>query len=451
MKKISVLTIIILFICSGLLMAQKAKYVIMVSVDGFRPDFYVDPSWPAPNMQQMMDKGVYAQGVRGIFPTVTYPSHTTLITGAMPARHGIVYNTPFDPKGLSGRWVKDAKEIKVQTLWDAAHAAGLKTASVSWPVSVGADIDYNIPETWSENLPGDRRPATSQDATPKGLFEEVQANATGQLEANDMDLHFLSMNENLGRMTAYLIRKYKPNLVTVHLPCTDEAEHLQGREGDNVRKAVASADRAIGCIMEAVKKAGIEDSTAIIITGDHGFVDTHSSLSPNVWLAQMGLMGTTPDRGNWKATFHASGGSTFLILKDPKDEKTLQQVVKMLETLPAAQQKLFRVIDRKAMDRIGSDPAAALALTGMQGITFNNSADGPLLKPGKGGAHGYFPDFDEIRTGFVARGAGLNNGVVMREMGLEDVAPLIAKLLGIELKQAEGIVYPGVLVQEKKK
>ncbi|MBW8684096.1 ectonucleotide pyrophosphatase/phosphodiesterase [Chitinophaga sp. B61] len=426
-------------------MAQKAKYVIMVSVDGFRPDFYIDPSYPAPNMQQMMHKGVYSAGVRGIFPTVTYPSHTTLVTGVMPAKHGIVYNTPFDPKGLSGKWVKDAKEIKAQTLWAAAHVAGLKTASVSWPVSVGADIDYNIPETWSENHPGDRRPATSQDATPKGLFEEVQDNATGKLEANDMDLHYLSMNENLGRMTAYLIRKYKPNLVTVHLPCTDEAQHREGREGESVRRAVASADRAIGCIWEAVQKAGIEDSTAIIITGDHGFVDTHSSLSPNVWLAKMGLIGTTPDRGNWKATFHASGGSSFLILKDPKDMKTLQQVENMLGSLPPAQQKLFRVIDRKTMDRMGSDPAAALALTGMQGITFNNSAEGPFLRPGKGGAHGYFPDFDEIRTGFVAMGAGLNSGSVLREMGLEDVAPLIAKLLGIELKDADGVVYPGII------
>lgn len=450
MKKISAVTILLLF-CSGLLMAQKAKYVVLVSVDGFRPDFYINPSFPAPNMQQMKQKGVYAEGVRGIFPTVTYPSHTTLITGVMPAKHGIVYNTPFDPKGLSGRWVKEAKEIRVQTLWAAAHAAGMKTASVSWPVSVGAEIDYNIPETWSENAPGDRRPATSQDATPKGLFEEVQQHATGYLEANDLDLHYLSMNENLGRITAYLIRKYRPNLVTVHLPCTDEAQHSEGREGDGVQRAVASADRAIGDIMEALEKAGIKDSTAVIITGDHGFVDTHSSLAPNVWLAQMGLIGTTPDRGNWKAAFHASGGAAFLHLKDPKDEKTLQQVIKMLENLPPAQQKLFKVIDRKTMDHYGSDPAAALALTGMQGITFNNNAEGALLKPAKGGAHGYFPDFDEIRTGFVATGAGLNKGSVLREMGLEDIAPLIANLLGIDLRQAEGVLYPGILAPEKKK
>lgn len=449
MKKIFVA--VLLLLAQNVLQAQVARYVVMVSVDGFRPDFYMDKSWPAPNMQQMMEKGIYAEGVRGIFPTVTYPSHTTLVTGSMPGKHGIVYNTPFDPKGLSGRWFKESKDIRVQTLWEAAHNAGLKTASVSWPVSVGAQIDYNIPETWSEDAPGDRRPATSRDATPKGLFEEIQENATGRLEANDMDLHYLSMNQNLGRMTAYLIRKYKPNLVTVHLPCTDEEQHKEGREGQGVRKAVASADRAIGDIMEALEKAGIMDSAVVIITGDHGFVDTHSSLAPNVWLARKGLIGTTPDRGNWKAAFHSSGGSAFLHLKDPKDEKTLQQVKQMLSELPLSVRKLFRVIDRTTMDSLNSDPAAALALTGVQGISFNNNADGAELRPAKGGAHGYFPDFREIRTGFVAMGTGLNKGAVFPEIGLEDIAPLIARLLGLELKQADGVFYPGMLIPTKAK
>ncbi|GAA0525528.1 alkaline phosphatase family protein [Chitinophaga japonensis] len=444
MKKIITLFIAVLLFTAPL-SAQTARYVVLVSVDGFRPDFYTDPSWPAPNMQQLLQQGVYAQGVRGIFPTVTYPSHTTLITGVRPARHGIVYNTPFEPQGQSGDWFREERDIKVPTLWDAVRSAGLKSAAVSWPVSVGAPVDYNIPETWSRSTPGDRRGATSEQATPKGLFEEVQERATGQLEANDLNLYYLGMNENLARMTAYLVKQYKPNLVMVHLPCTDAAQHREGREGAGVRRAVASADHAIGTILEALQKAGIKDSTAVIITGDHGFVDTHSSLAPNVWLAQHGLTGKAEDRGNWKAAFHSAGGSTFLHMKDPKDEKTLQQVRKILAGLPPAQQKLFRVIDRAGLQQSGADPEAVLALAAVQGITFSNAADGPELRPAKGGAHGYFPDFNEIRTGFIAAGPGLNKGSVLPEIGLEDIAPLIARLLSIELPQAEGVVYPGML------
>lgn len=449
MKKLIFIYYAVLFFTMPL-SAQKAKYVVLVSVDGFRPDFYLDPSWPAPNMQQMLEKGVYAQGVRGIFPTVTYPSHTTLITGVMPGKHGIMYNTPFEPGGQTGRWYMEAKEIKAETLWDVLHKAGLTSAAVSWPVSTGAPITYNLPETWSSATPGDRRGATSEHATPKGLFEEVQEFATGKLEANDLSLKYNGMNENLARMTAYIIKKYKPRLTAVHLPCTDGAQHAEGREGKGVRVAVASADHAIGTILEALDKAGIRDSTAVIITGDHGFVDTHTGISPNVWLQQAGLTGKAADRGNWKATFLSSGGAAFLHLKDPKDKQTLQQVRNILAALPPAQQALFRIVDRSELDKAGANPEAALALTGKQGIRFNNSADGPVFSAAPGGAHGYFSDFDEIRTGFIGSGAGFSKHGVYPEIGLEDIAPLVAELLGVRLEQADGVVYPGMFVAERK-
>lgn len=414
--------------------AQRAKYVVMISVDGFRPDFYRDHSWPAPNMQSMMEKGVYAEGVRGVFPTVTYPSHTTLITGVTPGKHKICYNTEYRDD-LKGGWNTEFSAIKTETIWDAVRKAGLKSASVSWPVTVGAPIDYNIPETFSKANPSDRRQASSEQATPKGLFEEVTANATGKLQMNDFNLTALSMDENVSRMAGYLIRTYKPDLITLHLPCTDGAQHSEGRNGEGVRKAVASADHAIGNILEALEKAGIADSTAIIVTGDHGFVDTHTSIAPNVWLEQNGLKG--------KAVFFTTGGSTFLHLMNARDEKTLQQVKAILGKLPQSYKKLFRVIDKQELDKAGADSTAALALTAIQGFSFSNATDGDVLKPAKGGTHGYFPDFYEIQTGFIGYGAGFKKGGVMPVIGLEDIAPTIARLLGITLPAADGTTYPG--------
>src|SRR5688500_13433537 len=89
---------------SGVVAQQKAKYVILVSIDGFRSDFYKDASWATPHLQQMSKSGVYAQGMNGVFPTVTYPSHTTLVTGVTPSKHGILYNTIPEPGGEGGQW-----------------------------------------------------------------------------------------------------------------------------------------------------------------------------------------------------------------------------------------------------------------------------------------------------------------------------------------------------------
>lgn len=433
--------------------SQQAKHVIIISIDGFRPDFYMDPSWNAVNLRQMKDNGVYAEGVQGVFPTVTYPSHTTVITGASPARHGIYYNVYFEPWETPGRWYWNESEIKVPTLWDAIKSAGMTSAAVHWPVTVGAPINYNIPEIWS--WPGKRAllEKVSENANPSGLFEEVQQNATGKLEEVDYNGDYLSADENMSRIAGYLIRKYKPNLLAIHLANTDHFEHEQGRDGEKVRLAVASADRAVKTILESIEKAGIKDSTAVIVLGDHGFSDIHSSLLPNVWLRDNGF--ATPSQAGskdkWKVLFHTSGGSAFLHLKDKNDKATLEKVRTILKKLPEAQRKLFRVVEHAELDSIGADPNAVLALAAIKGISFSGSDKGTAsVVAASGGTHGYFPDFKEIQTGFIGYGAGFKKGAVIPIMGLQDVAPMVSSLLGLSFTAPDGVLYPGILEAKKK-
>lgn len=424
--------------------SNLSKYVVLISIDGLRPDFYMNETWPVPNLQKLKNSGAYAEGVRGVFPTVTYPSHTTLITGAMPARHGIYYNTIFSDTGSTGTWYREERFIKTETLWDAVHKAGMTSACLSWPVSVGAPIDYNVPESWENN---DRSGAASinPNVTPAGLFEEIQQNATGKLTYDKMNLNNLAIDENLSRMAAYLIKTYKPNFTTVHIVCVDHAEHSAGRHGEEVKEALASADHALGNILEAVKSAGIADSTTIIVTGDHGFSDIHTSISPNVLLARNGLMAANGGKDSWKAMFHTSGGSAFLHLKDKNDTKTLAKVKAILDSVPASIKKLFRVVSREEMDKIGADPNAALAIAAVEGVSVSGSANGDLVRPGRGGTHGFFPDFAHIETGFVAYGAGINAGTVVPKMGLEDVAPVIANLLSLPFQAPDGVLLPGII------
>jgi hypothetical protein len=78
----------------------------------------------------------------------------------------------------------------------------------------------------------------------------------------------------------------------------------------------------------------------------------------------------------------------------------------------------------------------------------SGSASGDDLKRGSGGTHGYFPDFKQIETGFVAWGAGVTKGKLVHKMGLEDVAPVIATLLGLDFTAPDGVLFPGII--EKK-
>ena len=130
-----------------------SRHIILISIDGFHPDMYLDSTWPAPNLRQLMKLGVYAKHLKSVFPSYTYPSHTAMLTGALPARSGIFFN---QPRGSHGEWNWFAKDIKVPTLWQACKQAGLATAAVEWPVSVTNEITWNLPEIWDPELP--RRP-----------------------------------------------------------------------------------------------------------------------------------------------------------------------------------------------------------------------------------------------------------------------------------------------------
>ena len=154
-----------------------APLLVMISVDGLRPDYVTAAEAhgaKVPNLQRFMKEGAYAEGVIGVVPTVTYPSHTTLVTGVWPVKHGIWANTTFDPvqKNYQG-WYWYTEDITAPTLWDAAAQAGRTTASIQWPVTVGANITWNIPEVW--------RAGTTEDAkliralSTKGLLDEAAA------------------------------------------------------------------------------------------------------------------------------------------------------------------------------------------------------------------------------------------------------------------------------------
>lgn len=442
----------VLALCSALILhsASQAQdqHVILISIDGLRPEFYKDPGYNMVNLRQAMAEGAYSNGVDGVFPTVTYPSHTTMITGVKPLKHGIWSNTPAEPLGVTGKWNWMYDSIKVPTVFSQAKAKGLTTASVFWPVSVGSPATYLIPEYWylSAEKGGKKaiEKALRENAVPKGLYEELEENATGKLDEADYNDDYLTIDENHARMSAYLIRKYKPSFLAVHLVMVDHFEHEQGREGDKVRAAVASVDHAVKIIREAVEKAGINDKTTFIVTGDHGFVDIHSSLAPNTLLVQAGLYDPKKPE-DWKAYFHPSGGGAMLYLRNKNDKATKEKVLQVLKSLPANQQRGFMIKTREELDAIGADPNAAIGLAGQQGFTISGAATGNFMRAGKGGTHGFYPDFKEIQTGFVAFGKGIRKGVVIPQMGLVDIAPLISKLLQLDMPAGDGVLYEGLL------
>ncbi|MBO9573525.1 MAG: alkaline phosphatase family protein, partial [Chitinophagaceae bacterium] len=160
---------------------SQVKHIILVSIDGLRPEMYLDKSWSTPNLRYLMKNGTYADHMKSVFPAYTFPSHTAMITGALPARSKICYN---QPTGSKGEWNWDVNLIKVPTLWQAMHNNKLTTAAIMWPGATNGDIDYNLAESWELSTPDDRISKTRKTGTP-GLVDEIEINATGKLDSTN--------------------------------------------------------------------------------------------------------------------------------------------------------------------------------------------------------------------------------------------------------------------------
>ncbi|GAA4791475.1 ectonucleotide pyrophosphatase/phosphodiesterase [Olivibacter ginsenosidimutans] len=410
-----------LICCLSLLsLHAQQKHVILVTIDGFRPDFYLEDKWPTPNLKQLLLEGIHAYGVNSVFPSVTYSSHTTIVTGVQPDEHGIYYNGVFDPDSAGNKIYWNFHQIKVPTIWETAQKAGLTVASLMWPVSAEAPTSFNIAD-----IGGMGDSVRTKYARPEGVVETIKQ----EVFHSNADINWGKDQKN-AQVAAWVIQNLKPNLMTIHLFSVDHAEHMVGREGSMVSEAISDADSAVGIIRQAIMDAGIADSTLFIVTGDHGFYDVKKSVNPNVWLSKAGLL--------QKAQFYSAGGSTYLFLRDKKDKQTAKQVMTLLKSLPAEEKSYFRIVSRKEMNKIGADPNVAFALTGLEGAAFGNSRTRETITAGKGGTHGYFPDTRSIQTGFIAISPQMKKGVEIKEMNLRDITVFITEYLHLDMPTVKG-------------
>ena len=408
-----------------------ARHVVLLSIDGLRPEFYRDASYPAPNLRALVAEGAQARAAESVFPTVTYPNHASIATGVRPVTHGVAFNLLFAPDGARARWYEEAADLRVPPLWDWARAAGLSTAAVAWPSTVGAKIDWLLAER-DYYLRPDPLPDMLAVSTP-GMFEKL-----GIMPDAGMFKEPPRWDAFLTAVATGLIRQARPNLLMLHLVQVDVIQHQEGREGPGVRPALARIDGHVGALRKALADAGIADRTVIVITGDHGFQDVRDYVYPNHWLARAGLRGC-PRMAEWRASAHAAGGAGAIFVNPPGDADAIARAEDVLRREAADR---FRVLTRRELDELGAMPGAALAVEAAPGWAIGSSCDrGPVEPTRVGlGTHGFLPSRQTMATGFVASGAGVRRGVTLERTRLIDIAPTVARLLGVPAPAVEGRV-----------
>jgi len=390
-----------------------SSYVILITISGLRSDFVVGAESQRlniPTIQALRAQGAYAVGIESVFPSQTLPAHASMITGSPPADHTVTSDYSFDQEGASQSKEprKSVKEIKTETVFDAARRAGLVVGAVGFPLTTDAAIVFNQP-----------------DAT------------------DDFVRALLAVD---------IIEKHRPNLLLVNFTSFDEAQRRYGPLSAESLRAMESIDGMVKKIVDATENSRIAEETTFILVSDSGASKVEKEFNPNVLLAKKGWLASDGQGRitSWRAVAQSFSGSAAVFVKDPKDEDFVNEVETFFtQQAEKPDSPIWRIITRREATKLGADPRVALYLDAapfyaitakMTGSSITN-----LTKGADRATRGYAPSRVEMRALFVIAGKGIKSGAQTPYARLIDIAPTVARLLGFEMKTARGRVITEVI------
>jgi predicted AlkP superfamily pyrophosphatase or phosphodiesterase len=442
--------LILFWICTIAALAQPRKGLVVISIDGMRPDYVTaadEHHLKIPNLRRIAQSGAMANGVRGVLPTVTYPSHTTLMTGVWPSKHNIVNNVAFDPEGRNqDGWDWYFEDIHGITLWEAASKAGYQTGAVNWPVTVGARfINYVIPEFWRARTPDDAK--LMRAVSTPGLIAEFEPKLGPYM--NDTD-QAVQSDWSRTRYAEQIIRAKHARFLTVHLAALDHIEHDTGPFSAESNNTLEEIDQMVGTLENAMHdEAG---ASAVAVVSDHGFARIDHRLNLNVAFVRAGLITPNPKRTSatapavisWKANAWAASASFLIVSRDGADSATRTTVEKLLRELAADPANgIEHILNRAEIAALGGGSAVDFWVDMKPGFAAGNALDGPLIREIKpGGTHGYAPTHPEMRASFLIAGDGIAKGKNLGDIDMRTIAPTLAKFLAVSLPSADLQLLP---------
>ncbi len=409
---------------------QGPPRLILVSADGMGPAFYRRPDDPGtpglPNLRRLVREGASADAVESIYPTTTYPAHASLVTGVPPRVHGIYSHlASLDPTEQARPWHWFARAIRVPTLWDAAQACGRTVAAISWPVSAGARIAFNIPEIWDPAAPDPHADfATAARYSTPGLFAELVKLLQPRLVSASPD-------ELRAEAALYLWKRHRPDILLVHFVGYDHASHIHGPASPQALAALEKIDQLVGRLREGV---AAEEAVTWIVLSDHGFLPVEKEVAPLVVFSEEGLFGRDADNRPALAKLgavHAGGSFAVYWLDEParNDCQALSRAIERLQRTGGVSE----IVDRAKLEELEADPDAELMLEAAPGFHFSDRFDGPVVQesPKDRGTHGQLPSCPGLEASFIATGRGIRPGKSLGRISLTQIAPTLVRHLGL--------------------
>ena len=434
---------------------MKDKHLIVVSVDAL---VYEDLEYAKnlPCFGKVIESGSIIERVKTIYPSLTHPVHASLITGCTPEMTGIPSNELFGIGVDNKPWYNYLNQIKCDTIFHAAKRAGLVTAACRWPVTAGGMdvIDYLVPEFFSEYM--DEYGEDPLEIYHKlGTCDEILDIVSDAIERYSSTTEHPFYDEFEIYCAAEIIRRYKPNLLLTHPGYVDCMRHRTGVFSDDVKEAICATDKWLSMLFDAVREAGIEDSTDFVILSDHGHLNICRSVCLNVILADKGYITVDKDGmiTDWKAYVMSAGLSAHVYVNNTEDEKLLDEIYVLLKQMVVDKLYGFEKVFTRAQvkQEYGLDGGFSFVLETDGYSSFNQDHMRPFIRKNDitdyrygQSTHGHLPEKGP-QPPFLAMGPSFKRGVIIKEGNILNHAPTFAKILNISLLDTQGKVVDEIL------
>ncbi len=249
MRSVSFLVLILALVVLGLTACQRSRDVaeqdrppplLLISIDGFRYDYFDLAEIPA--LRRLVDGGVKADGLHHVYPTKTFPTHYSMVTGCYAGTHGVVANSMWDPD-RDARFSLGNREAvgdgfwyqACEPIWVTAENQGLRAGTFFWPGSE-ARIRGVRPSFW-----------------------KPYSNDVPHLERVETLLEWMDRPA-----------EERPTFLTLYFSAVDSMGHRHGPRADPVRDALIDVDHHLGILFDGLEERGLFDRMHILITSDHG-------------------------------------------------------------------------------------------------------------------------------------------------------------------------------------
>ncbi|TGD19006.1 alkaline phosphatase family protein [Levilactobacillus suantsaiihabitans] len=390
-----------------------------------------------PNLRRLVTTGTRVRRVRGIYPTLTYPSHTTIITGQYPREHGIINNTKLQSQRPSPDWYWYQRDVKVPTLYDLVRQRHRKTAAFLWPVTAGSKITYNLAEIFPNRIWTNQVLVSLKASSPAFLLRMNQK--YGHLRRG---IQQPELDDFITACAVDTLKTRQPWLTLIHLVDMDSMRHRYGVRSEEAMAALKRLDARVGQLIDATIAAGTFGETNFAILGDHYQINVDHMIHLNQAFAQKGWLTPTANgtvKPDWHVWAKSCDGCTYIYTRNFADTKTLRHLL-------AATEGVEQVIDGAAAAKRGADPHCQFMVEAQAGYYFTDETQRPAVveavdpaslgQPDRyHGVHGYDPDKPDYFTTLVLNGPAVVAGQTLDEARLIDEAPTFAKLLGVQFPE----------------